>query len=189
MTSARRARAIPCASILKPVFVALAEPGRPLSSRARRSIRTSDNQATDDIVASLGGPRTLPELLGQVTPGLEFDPRREPTWGRLLITAEQITDLYVEMVLPHRWVLEAMRQVREPQRFGAPEHLAVKAGWDYWPAARSLVTHVATVGETVHVASSATPISQDEAATWHALLSQGGPSAVIPLHQAALAVD
>lgn len=179
-------RRMPCASILKPVYVALAGDVRPAD--ARRSIVRSDNVATGRIVEQLGGPEALLDRLREWAPGLAFDPLREPSWGRIMVTHADIATLYRKLVLHRGDVLELMHRVAEPQRFGTGPGTAMKAGWDLWPddgAGKSfLFTHLVRCpgAPRISVSTGLREVGPADVAQWNDALATGGPEAVIPLH-------
>ena len=175
-----------CASVLKPIYAMLARPsisGPLWFGTAEAAVIDSDNEATDVLVDACGGLPSLAESLSQMS-GREMDVPQ--TWGRFEVDQRLLVDVYRHALdRPHfESVLWMMRLVREPMRFGAPDGLAVKAGWDIDANSGAMVTNVVQVNREREVRAwcSGRVLDDAQVQRWQQSLARGGPSAVLPMH-------
>lgn len=136
--------AVPCASLLKPLYAWASSTAADEDVEA--AIRRSDNAATDRLVAEAGGLTTVLDRVHELT-GVAVEPGR--TWGQVRVTAIQVETAYDALAAAAlggaagaRAVVEHMRGVVEDQRFGAPPGMPIKAGWDLEAATGHLLVHV-----------------------------------------------
>lgn len=184
------APSVPCASVLKPVFAALAYGiAEDWWTIARAAICESDNEATDAIVAHLGGLEGLADALNSLAGRAAYAPGA--TWGRFLVDAALVAETYAKAIRLDGWAsAEAMmRGVREAQRLEIPAGVATKAGWDLRvvDGRACLLTHGVTLSlSAVEARCTAVAVAPEVERQWKRTLAVAGPEAVLPLHRAAL---
>ncbi len=178
-----------CASVLKPVYVAIAiEAGVDGAHElGERVIRSSDNAATDELVERIGGLQVLASRLSEMS----GCPMPVPeTWGRFLITEEMLEAIYVRMLTMDcsAWVVKHMIDVEPEQRFGAHPGVPVKGGWDVHSRKgvavmvtnRVLLYPDGTGVDDVFVDER--PIPPRMLGEWAWRMREYGPTSVVPLH-------
>ena len=174
--------AVPCASVLKPLYAWVAGPS--MRSEAEAAIVYSDNSATDALIEASGG---LTAVLEDITMRTGVRWELGETWGRVPINGLSLTVAYSAMMF-HRdpWtraISDVMAAVTTAQRFGVPAGIPLKAGWDLDERTGELLTHLVVLGshraraQVTHV-----PISTRDQRAWRRTLDAGGPDAVIGMH-------
>lgn len=163
-------RPLRCASLLKPLLFWVAADAftdrEAWAAAASQAVVVSANAPTVALWERLGAPELLARLGALTGDEWPLDPGGERSFGRVLVTAEQVARGYAELALaarrgdePAQRLLAWMREVPERQTFGArsaaaaalgvaePE-VAVKCGWFLGEDEAALRTHAATVCET-----------------------------------------
>lgn len=172
-----------CASILKPLYGWVA--GRSARSVVEPSIVLSDNHATDEVIHKIGG---LPTALNSIARRTGVRWEVAPTWGQVLITDVSLKVAYHRLAdSADPWakeIRELMADVVPSQRFGVPEGLPMKAGWDLDEGSELLLTHVVAIdGNRVRTAVTSVPVTTDQREEWFDTLAVSGPEGVIRIHE------
>lgn len=192
-------RAVPCASVLKPIYAWVTSSARWTTLAAHMIVR-SNNAATDTLVHDAGGLDALLVRIEAAT-GIHLEPG--PTWGKVPVDAGTVAALYASLNVAARTGDRAalattalMRNVKPPQdlgvsaRWGQLRHrpagaIATKAGWDLDPDGTCLYTHAVALAPNGSVAlCSAVPVDDHIARLWRLRLSARTPEAVLGIHRA-----
>ena len=182
-----------CASVLKPLYAWVAPSS--LEADAERSVRYSDNAATDTVVSACGGVVGTLQRVAALT-GLLVAPGQ--TWGRVVVDAPQVARLYRALAVaddPRSAQVRAwMRGVPDSQRLGLDRlwaqltgqpvaQVGIKLGWDISEDEPFARTHAVLLGPTRSVVvMTAVPVTAHLRSRWNALLASEGPTAVLALH-------
>jgi hypothetical protein len=172
-----------CASVLKPLYGWVAGPwARPA---VEPSIVLSDNHSTDEVIHKIGGLPAALEGIAHLT-GVRWEVA--PTWGQVLVNDVSLKVTYHRLAdAKSKWakeIRELMTDVVPSQRFGVPEGIPMKAGWDLDEGSEQLLTHVVAIdGNRTRVAVTSVHVTTDQREEWFDTLAVSGPEGVIHIHE------
>mgnify|MGYP007090104579 CR=1 FL=1 len=175
-------KSIHCANVLQPLYAWVA--GEKYSKSAHEAIADTSRAATDFLKDSSGGLEVVLDKIAYKT-GVRWE--LTDSWDKVLINNLSLKVAYSSLTYnTDSWsntIKFFMTNVPSDQRFGVPDKIPMKAGWDLDESSCSLLTHVVVLLKNrARVKVTNVPITNTQCELWQESLQKLGPLSVIPMH-------